>query len=84
MKPLVQYVVAECRPCSDTDDYADICIGDNTYIFANVEPAEDIEAAMLITIDIERINPSHRYITLHAGSILKLCRGIQGETLAEI
>ena len=68
--------------------YADINIGDESYVFCSIEPIEDIgdwqkniQAAILIGIDIERTKPQHRYITLHAESILKLCKGIQGKTL---
>lgn len=84
----IAYVVAECRPSTDEDNYADINIGDDSYIFCSIEPILDtgnwkknIEAAILIGIDIERTNPSHKHITLHAESILKLCRSIQGEVL---
>ncbi|HAV4638232.1 TPA: hypothetical protein JIU39_07360 [Acinetobacter baumannii] len=77
----IQYVVAECRPSTDEDGYADIVIHNDTYIFESVEPAENLRAAMLIAIDIERTRPEHKHITLHAESILKLCRGIQGKPL---
>lgn len=77
----IQYVVAECRPCTDQDEYADITIDDETYIFKSVEPAESIKAAILITIDVERTNPTHKHVVLHHESLLKLCKGIQGETL---
>ena len=83
----IAYVVAECRPSTDEDNYADINIGDDSYIFCSIEPIADtgdwqknIEAAILIGIDIERTKPDHRHITLHAESILKLVKGIQGET----
>ena len=42
---------------------------------------KNIQAAILIGIDIERTRPEHKHITLHAESILKLCRGIQGKPL---
>lgn len=29
----IAYVVAECRPSTDEDGYADINIGDDSYIF---------------------------------------------------
>ena len=84
----IVYVVAECRPSTDEDGYADINIGDDSYIFCSIEPVlntgnwqKNIEAAILIGIDIERTNPTHKHITLHAESILKLCKSIQGETL---
>ena len=84
----IAYVVAECRPSTDEDNYADINIGDDSYIFCSIEPVVDtgnwqknIQAAILIGIDIERTRPNHRHITLHAESILKLCQGIQGETI---
>ncbi|MDR9533174.1 hypothetical protein RJC76_12155 [Acinetobacter nosocomialis] len=77
----IQYVVAECRPSTEEDGYADIVIHNDTYIFESVEPAENLRAAMLIAIDIERTRPEHKHITLHAESILKLCRGIQGKPL---
>lgn len=76
----IQYVVAECQPCEE-EGYADIVINDQAYFFKCVEPAEDINAAMLITIDIERSNSSHKAIVLHHESILKLCHGIEGKTL---
>ncbi|WP_111860875.1 hypothetical protein [Acinetobacter sp. CFCC 10889] len=75
------YIVVECRPSIEEDGYADIVIHNDTYIFESIEPAENLRAAMLIAIDIERTKPSHRHITLHAESISKLCRGIQGETI---
>lgn len=78
------YVVAECRPSTDEDGYADIVIDNDTYIFQNIEPAENLQTAILITVDIERTKPEHKHITLHAESILKLCKGIQGETLSLI
>lgn len=84
----IAYVVAECRPSTDEENYADINIGDDSYVFCSIEPVLDtgdwqknIEAAILIGIDIERTKPNHRHITLHAESILKLCKGIQGETI---
>ena len=84
----IAYVVAECRPNTDEENYADINIGDDSYVFCSIEPVLDtgdwqknIEAAILIGIDIERTKPNHRHITLHAESILKLCKGIQGETI---
>lgn len=84
----IAYVVAECRPSTDEENYADINIGDDSYVFCSIEPVSDtgdwqknIEAAILIGIDIERTKPNHRHITLHAESILKLCKGIQGETI---
>lgn len=84
----IAYVVAECRPSTDEENYADINIGDDSYVFCSIEPVLDtgdwqknIEAAILIAIDIERTKPNHRHITLHAESILKLCKGIQGETI---
>lgn len=75
------YIVVECRPSTEEDGYADIVIHNDTYIFESVEPVENLRAAMLIAIDIERTKPNHRHITLHAESILKLCKGIQGETI---
>ena len=84
----IAYVVAECRPSTDEENYADINIGDDSYVFCSIEPVPDtgdwqknIEAAILIGIDIERTKPNHRHITLHTESILKLCKGIQGETI---
>ena len=74
-------IVVECRPSTGEDGYADIVIHNDTYIFESVDPAENLRAAMLIAIDIERTKPNHRHITLHAESISKLCRGIQGETI---
>ncbi|WP_104483701.1 hypothetical protein [Acinetobacter indicus] len=83
----IAYVVAECRPSTDEENYADINIGDESYVFCSIEPVidtgdwqENIRAAILIGIDIERTNPNHKHITLHAESILKLCKGIQGVT----
>ena len=75
-----EYIVVECRPSTEEDGYADIVIHNDTYIFENVELAENLQAAILIAIDIERTKPDHRHISLHAESILKLCKGIQGET----
>lgn len=75
-----EYIVVECRPSTGEDGYADIVIHNDTYIFESVDPAENLRAAILIAIDIERTKPSHRHITLHAESILKLCKGIQGVT----
>ena len=84
----IAYIVAECRPSTDEDNYADINIGDDSYIFCSIEPVMDtgnwqknIQAAILIGIDIERTRPEHKHITHHAESILKLCRGIQGKPL---
>ncbi|SSQ87737.1 hypothetical protein [Acinetobacter baumannii] len=84
----IAYIVAECRPSTDEDNYADINIGDDSYIFCSIEPVMDtgnwqknIQAAILIGIDIERTRPEHKHITLHAESIMKLCKGIQGETI---
>ena len=83
----IAYVVVECRPSTDEDNYADINIGDDSYVFCSIEPVLDtgdwqknIEAAILIGIDIERTKPNHQHITLHAESISKLCKGIQGVT----
>ena len=76
-----EYIVVECRPSTDEDGYADIVIHNDTYIFESVEPAGNLQAAILIAIDIERTKPDHRHISLHAESILKLCKGIQGETI---
>lgn len=75
------YIVVECRPSIEEDGYADIVIHNDTYIFESIEPAENLRAAMLIAIDIERTKPNHRHIALHAESISKLCKGIQGETI---
>ncbi len=76
-----EYIVVECRPSTEEDGYADIVIHNDTYIFESVELAENLQAAILIAIDIERTKPDHRHISLHAESILKLCKGIQGETI---
>lgn len=75
-----EYIVVECRPSTEEDGYADIVIHNDTYIFESVELAENLQAAILIAIDIERTKPDHRHISLHAESILKLVKGIQGET----
>ena len=84
----IAYIVAECRPSTDEDNYADINIGDDSYIFCSIEPVmvtgnwqKNIQAAILIGIDIERTRPEHKHITLHAESILKLCKGIQGKPI---
>ena len=84
----IAFVVAELKPSTDEDNYADINIGDESYIFCSIEPVMDtgdwqknIQAAILIGIDIERTRPEHKHITLHAESILKLCKGIQGKSL---
>ena len=65
--------MVECRPSTEEDGYADIVIHNDTYIFESVELAENLQAAILIAIDIERTKPDHRHISLHAESILKLC-----------
>ncbi|MFW1645329.1 hypothetical protein [Acinetobacter guillouiae] len=78
----IAYVVAECRPSSEEDGYADIVFDDQTYIFESVEPAENIQDAMLITIDIERARPNHKSIVLHHQSLLKLIEGIEGKTIS--
>ena len=57
----IQYVVAECRPSTDEDGYADVVINDETYIFTSIEPVESIKEAILLTIDISRINRSQAY-----------------------
>lgn len=84
----IAYIVAECRPSTEEDNYADINIGDDSYIFCAIDPVMDtgnwqknIQAAILIGIDIERTRPEHKHITLHAESILKLCKGIHGKPL---
>lgn len=84
----IAYIVAELRPSTDEDNYADMNIGDDGYIFCSIEPIQDtgdwktnIGQAILIGMDIERTNPQHKHITLHAESILKLVKGIKGETL---
>ena len=76
-----EYIVVECRPSTGEDGYADIVIHNDTYIFESVDPAENLLIKKIIAIDIERTKPNHRHITLHAESISKLCRGIQGETI---
>lgn len=75
-----EYIVVECRPSTEEDGYADIVIHNDTYIFESVELAENLQAAILIAIDIERTKPDPRHISLHAESILKLVKEIQGET----
>lgn len=55
------YIVVECRPSTEEDGYADIVIHNDTYIFESVEPAENLRAAMLIAIDIERTKPNHKH-----------------------
>lgn len=84
----IAYIVVECRPITDEENYADLNIGDDSYVFCSIEPImnsgnwqKNSEAAILIGIDIERTKPTHKHITLHAESVLKLCKGIQGETL---
>ena len=84
----IAYVVVELRQSTDEENYADMNIGDESYVFCSIEPVantgdwqKNIQAAILIGIDIERTKPNHRHITLHAESILKLCKGIQGETI---
>lgn len=37
----IAYIVAECRPSTDEDNYADINIGDDSYIFCSFEPVMD-------------------------------------------
>jgi hypothetical protein len=68
----VAYVVAECRPSTDKEGYADIVFDDQTYIFENVEAAENLKSAILITIDIERTKPKNKALILHEESLLKL------------
>ncbi|MEG0346604.1 MAG: hypothetical protein RR605_00985 [Acinetobacter sp.] len=84
----IAYVVVELRPSTNDENYADMNIGDDSYVFHSIEPImnmgswqKNIETAILIGDDIERTNPNHRHITLHAESILKLCKGIQGEII---
>ena len=79
----IQYVVAECRPNTNKDGYADIVINDETYIFTSVEPVESIREAILLTIDIGRANPGNKHIVLHHESLQKLLYGIQGQVLDE-
>ena len=79
MTPSIAYVIAECRPCTDQDEYASIAIGDDNFIFTQIEPAETIKAAMEIAIDIERTQPSHKYIVLHHQSLIQLIDGIKGD-----
>ncbi|MBF1882353.1 hypothetical protein [Acinetobacter baumannii] len=79
----IQYVVAECRPSTDEDGYADVVINDETYIFTSIEPVESIKEAILLTIDISRINPDHKHIVLHYESLQKLLNGIHGQELNE-
>ena len=74
-----RYIVVECVPSTEEDGYADIVIHNDTYIFESIEPAENLRTAILIAIDIERTKPNHKHITLHAESILKLAKGIQGK-----
>lgn len=84
----IAYVVAECRPSTDQDEFADIAIGDDSYVFCAIEPVantgdwqQNISNALLIAMDIERTKPEHKHITLHAGSLMKLLQGLNGETL---
>lgn len=79
----IQYVVAECRPSKEEDGYADIVFNDETYIFTSVEPVEDIKQAILLTIDINRSKPEHKYIVLHHESLKKLIDGINGQEQIE-
>ncbi len=74
-----RYIVVECVPSTEEDGYADIVIHNDTYIFESIEPAENLRTAILIAIDIEHTKPNHKHITLHAESILKLAKGIQGK-----
>ncbi len=74
----IKYVVAECRQNTDMDKYADIIIDDGPHTFVSVEPAENIKAAILISMDIERINPKHKVVVLHHESLQKLIDGITG------
>ena len=76
-----EYIVVECRPSTEEDGYADIVIHNDTYIFESVDLGGSRRTTKIIAIDIERTKPNHRHITLHAESISKLCRGIQGETI---
>lgn len=75
----IAYIVAECRPSTDEDNYADINIGDDSYIFCSIEPVMDtgnwqknIQAAILIGIDIERTRPPQGLIE---GMIMQESRG---------
>ena len=79
----IQYVVAECRPSADEDGYADIVFDDETYIFTSIEPVENLNQAILLTIDINRANKNHKHIVLHHQSLQKLLKGIHGQVLDE-
>lgn len=79
MNKPIEYVLAECRPSTDADGYADICLGDDSYIFAAIEPCENLQVAMLIANDIDRTKPQNKYIVLHHQSLAKLFDGIMGE-----
>lgn len=73
------YVVAELRPCNDTDEYTDLVIDNEHYAIHRLDPCKDMQTAMYTAIDIERTEPNHKHITLHHESLMKLIHGIHGE-----
>ncbi|MCH4248866.1 MAG: hypothetical protein LKF82_13730 [Acinetobacter populi] len=73
------YVVAELRPCTDQDEYTDIVINNEFYIIHRLDACKDLNTAMYTAIDIERTQPSHKHLTLHHESLLKLIEGINGD-----
>ena len=78
----IAYLVVECRPVKD-EGYADLNIGDDSYIFHNFDAIlntgdweRNIRDAILVGIDINRTQPDHKYIVMHPASILKLTKAI--------
>lgn len=73
------YVVAELRTSTDADQYTDLVIDNEHYIIHSLDACKDLDTAMYTAIDIERTEPSHKHITLHHESLMKLIHGIHGE-----
>ena len=73
------YIVAELRPCTDDEQYTDLVIDDDHFVIHRLDPCKDPKTAMYTAIDIERTEPTHKHITLHLESLMKLIHGIHGE-----
>lgn len=73
------YVVAELRPNTEQDGYADLVINDENYTIHRIDACKDLDTAMYTAIDIERTQPTHTHLTMHHESLQKLLAGIHGE-----
>ena len=73
------YVIAECRPTNDDDQYASILINGDGYIFTHVQPVKDMQAAYSVMTDIDRNRPDNTFIVLHHQSLAQLFDGITGK-----